>query len=230
MHPNVQGDHLEGLAAHLNVQGCTPQVQGSVCQITFLSGRDLPRTCRCRAASGAPAGSQLGPTVSGSRCPTASTRVLVRRSGGERTEREPRDPQRGPGLAGQRLGEHAVLDRDLEPDARGAPAPRRGRRSSAGARAVPARAGRRRDRVLDCEVDSAAADRRHCMGRVADAQHARRAPALEPVDHPGEQLDVVPAGQQFDPVTQNGASSTSDSRSAGSLRCASRFHPLFSIT
>jgi len=40
---------------------------------------------------------------------------------------------------------------------------------------------RRRDRVLDREVDPDPADRRHRVRGVADAQHARRRPALEPV-------------------------------------------------
>ena len=50
-----------------------------------------------------------------------------------------------------------------------------------------------RDRVLHREVDADAADRRHRMRGVADAQQPRPRPALQPVDRDRQQLDVVPA-------------------------------------
>jgi hypothetical protein len=66
------------------------------------------------SASDALAGSRTGLGVSGSRCPTAKHAGHGAPQRWEVAECEPRDLQRGPGPAGQRLGEHAVLDRDLE--------------------------------------------------------------------------------------------------------------------
>ena len=74
---------------------------------------------------------------------------------------------------------------------------------------------RRRDRILDGEIDADAADRRHRMRRVADAQEARPVPLPQPVDLHGQELDVVPAPQfrARDPAS-SGASSTIAARKA----------------
>src|SRR5260221_6863596 len=55
------------------------------------------------------------------------------------------------------------------------------------------------DRILDGEVDADAADRRHGVRRVADAQEARPVPAAQAVDSDGEQLDVAPVAQLLEP-------------------------------
>ena len=52
----------------------------------------------------------------------------------------------------------------------------------------------RGDCVLNGEIDADAADRRHGVGRVADAQQAGLIPALQPVDTHGQELHVVPGG------------------------------------
>ena len=49
------------------------------------------------------------------------------------------------------------------------------------------------DRVLDREIDADAADRRHRMRGVADAQKPRPVPKRQPVDRDGQELDVVEA-------------------------------------
>src|SRR5437868_3011283 len=59
---------------------------------------------------------------------------------------------------------------------------------------------RGRDGVLYREVDADAADRRHRMGRVADAQQAVNVPAVEPVQPDVEVLDIVHRPQLVDPV------------------------------
>ena len=59
---------------------------------------------------------------------------------------------------------------------------------------------RRRDRVLHRHVDADAADRRHRMRRIANAQEPGSPPFLQPIDRDAEQLDVVPAFQFADPV------------------------------
>ena len=51
---------------------------------------------------------------------------------------------------------------------------------------------RRRDRVLHREIDADAADGRHGVRGIADAQKARAVPAIQPVDRDREQLDLVP--------------------------------------
>ena len=49
----------------------------------------------------------------------------------------------------------------------------------------------RRHRVLDGQIDAHAADRRHGVGGIADAEQARPRPLLQPVHRHGEQLDLV---------------------------------------
>ena len=51
----------------------------------------------------------------------------------------------------------------------------------------------RRHRILHRDVDADAADRRHRVRGISDAEQSRPRPALQPVDGDGEQLDVVPA-------------------------------------
>ena len=51
---------------------------------------------------------------------------------------------------------------------------------------------RRGDRVLDRQVDPHAADRRHRMRGIADAQQARPKPGIQPVHCHGQQLHIVP--------------------------------------
>ena len=60
------------------------------------------------------------------------------------------------------------------------------------------------DGVLDGEVDAHAADRRHRVRGVADAEQAETVPGLEPVDLDGQELDVVPAFQLVDTVAHEG--------------------------
>ena len=52
------------------------------------------------------------------------------------------------------------------------------------------------DRILHRHVDANAADRRHRVRRVADADQSGPPPFLQPIDGDAEQLDVVP-GFQF---------------------------------
>src|SRR3954467_15315132 len=70
---------------------------------------------------------------------------------------------------------------------------------------APERVGetvRGRDRILDREVDPDAADRRHRVRGVADAQQAGPPPALQAVDRDRQELDVLPAADLADPVAQ----------------------------
>ena len=60
------------------------------------------------------------------------------------------------------------------------------------ARAAPASMIRGRHRVLNRQVDADAADRRHRVRRVADAQQPGPLPVAQPVDLHGQQLHVVP--------------------------------------
>ena len=57
--------------------------------------------------------------------------------------------------------------------------------------------------VLDREVDPDARDRRHGVGGVADAEHARRSPPPEPVHGDRQRLDVVPRGERVGPVCED---------------------------
>ena len=59
---------------------------------------------------------------------------------------------------------------------------------------------RRRHRILDGEVDPHAADRRHGVGGVADAEQARPVPAAQPVHPDGQRADRLPAFDRIDMV------------------------------
>ena len=50
-----------------------------------------------------------------------------------------------------------------------------------------------RDRVLNREIDTDPANRRHHMGSIPDAEQSRLVPPFEPFDRHCQQLDVVPA-------------------------------------
>ena len=54
---------------------------------------------------------------------------------------------------------------------------------------------RGRDRILDREIDADAADRRHGVRGIADAEHAGPPPGLQAVDADGQQLQIVDARQ-----------------------------------
>jgi hypothetical protein len=56
-------------------------------------------------------------------------------------------------------------------------------------------------RVLNGEIDADAADRRHGMRRIANAQKARTPPALQPVDGDAQQTDIVEAPDLFSPFS-----------------------------
>jgi hypothetical protein len=60
------------------------------------------------------------------------------------------------------------------------------------------------DRVLHREIDSHAADRRHRMCRIADADQSRPPPASQSIDRDAEEADVVPAFQFADAIGQKG--------------------------
>ncbi len=65
----------------------------------------------------------------------------------------------------------------------------------------------RGDCVLHRHVDAHAADRRHRMRRIADAEEPRPPPFLQPIDRDAEQFDVVPGFQFADAVGQDTATS-----------------------
>ena len=56
------------------------------------------------------------------------------------------------------------------------------------------------NRVLHREVDADAADRRHRVRRIADAQQPGPPPLGQPIDRDGQQFDVVPVLQLLDPI------------------------------
>ncbi len=58
--------------------------------------------------------------------------------------------------------------------------------------------------VLNGEVDADAADGRHGVGGVADAEQAGAVPACEAVDLNGEEFDLVPGGDLVDAVGEEG--------------------------
>src|SRR5437773_2319184 len=109
-------------------------------------------------------------------------------------------PQGTPAL--QHAPHDPVLDEHLDPlgHARGPLAAALHAREILGAH--PSLAQRRRQqvggghRVLDREVDADAADGRHRVRGVAEAEHARPEPAREPVHAHGEQLHVLPVAQR----------------------------------
>jgi hypothetical protein len=51
----------------------------------------------------------------------------------------------------------------------------------------------RGDRVLNREIDADAADRRHGVRRIADAEQARPVPLAQPIDRDRQQLDCPSA-------------------------------------
>ena len=61
------------------------------------------------------------------------------------------------------------------------------------------------DGVLDGEIDTDAADRRHGVRGVADAEQARSVPLLEAVDLHGEQFHLLPRGELIDTGLAAGA-------------------------
>ena len=108
------------------------------------------------------------------------------------------------GRAGQDPGDDGILDEDLELLGR------TGReiapsldlvqvlqRHRAAAQARGQNVGGR-DRILDGKVHTDAADRRHCMIGIADAEQAGPGPFLDTIDRHGEKLDVVPARDRVD--------------------------------
>ena len=60
------------------------------------------------------------------------------------------------------------------------------------------------DGILNREIDADAADRRHCVRRVADAEQAGTMPALEPVDAHVEHRYLRPIIQLADSVGSTG--------------------------
>jgi hypothetical protein len=102
------------------------------------------------------------------------------------------------GLAGEHVADDAILDEELEA-LRGARRPfapllhlvQDFERHRACAQLLPEDVGRG-DGVLNGEVDADAADRRHGVRRIADAQKPRPRPALEAIDANREELHAVP--------------------------------------
>ena len=103
-------------------------------------------------------------------------------------------------LPGQHVADHALLHDDLDAlgDACREFAPLLHLRQHVLAdRAVAQRLGQDvggGDRVLHREVDADAAERRHGMRGVADAEQAQAVPARHAVDRDGQKLDLVPVG------------------------------------
>ena len=86
---------------------------------------------------------------------------------------------------------------------------------------------RGRDRVLHGEIDADAANRRHRMRGIADAQQAGPRPALQPIDRDREQLDVVPALHVDKPDFRIGAMrATSSSSACSPLAFTASYWPL----
>ena len=123
----------------------------------------------------------------------------------EHPHRERRLRRRG---AAQHVADDAVLDRHLH-------ALRHARRPFApalhGAQVVQRRAALAQprhqdvgggDRVLDRQVDADAADRRHRMRGIADAQQAGPKPGVQPVHRHGQQLHIVPDREFLHAVAQ----------------------------
>ena len=51
---------------------------------------------------------------------------------------------------------------------------------------------RTRHRILDSEIDADAADRRHGVSGIADAEQPVAIPALQAIDRDSQELHVVP--------------------------------------
>src|SRR5580658_141879 len=113
---------------------------------------------------------------------------------------------RGIGGAAEDPTDHAILDDELhaldDPRRQNAPLLDRAQALDRDRAAAERRRQdiRRRDRVLDGEVDADAADRRHGVGGVADAQQPRPIPAAQAIDRDGEELDLVPVRDLADAV------------------------------
>src|SRR5712664_3935625 len=71
------------------------------------------------------------------------------------------------------------------------------------------------DRILNRQIDAHAANRRHRMGRVADAKQSWAPPTLEAIHYHREQLNLLPIGDLFHTVAQKGSSSARCARKAG---------------
>lgn len=56
------------------------------------------------------------------------------------------------------------------------------------------------DRILNGEIDTHAAHRRHGVGGIADAQQTRAIPALQPVHPYRQEFQIVPGGKLLHPV------------------------------
>ena len=176
-----------------------------------------------RSSSGRRRAHVLGPHAHAEH---AGDQVLQRRHGGDQTHRQrhaaiaPPAPRRAPARARcpgsptcavcvARVGQ------------------RRRRRTASRSSAVDgavAQLGReqvgRRDRVLDREVDADAADRRHRVRRVADAEQPGLRPLREPVDADGEQLDVVPRAHVVDVGREQRRRGDDLGAERGDVRCA----------
>src|SRR5260370_1109124 len=61
------------------------------------------------------------------------------------------------------------------------------------------------DRILNRQIDAHAANRRHRMGRVADAKQSWAPPTLEAIHYHREQLNLLPIGDLFHTVAQKGS-------------------------
>jgi len=61
------------------------------------------------------------------------------------------------------------------------------------------------DGVLNGEIDADAADGRHGVGGVADAEQAAAGPVAQAIDGDGEQLDVTPIFQLGGAALQEGS-------------------------
>jgi hypothetical protein len=118
-----------------------------------------------------------------------------------KSDKEPQEPRRRDlARAAEDTRNHILLDKDLHAldDLRRPFAPLLDVRQKLIARRPLVEQGPgenigRRDRVLNREIDADAADRRHRMRGVADAQKPRLVPKRQPVDRDGQELDVVEA-------------------------------------
>jgi hypothetical protein len=58
--------------------------------------------------------------------------------------------------------------------------------------------------ILDGEIDPDAADRRHGVGGIADAQQPRSIPPTQAIDANGQELDIAPLAEFGDAVARKG--------------------------
>ena len=90
---------------------------------------------------------------------------------------------------------------------------------------------RRRDRVLHRQVHADAADRRHRVRGIAEAQQAWPVPGREAVDRDGQQLDLVPVLRARPTRSANiGTLAARPARNASSPLCATPSKAPFGIT